>query len=53
MGAIETAIEGGFLEGVQFAAEVLEENGQRELAIGIRGRIQRADLTSCLKRFRA
>jgi hypothetical protein len=40
-GAIETAIEDGFREGVKFSSEILEEDGQRELAVRIRARTQR------------
>jgi hypothetical protein len=40
-GAIEAALEETFREGVKFAAEILEEDGQRELAIRIRARTQR------------
>jgi hypothetical protein len=38
---IETALEGTFREGVAFAAELLEKEGQRELAIKLRARVQR------------
>jgi hypothetical protein len=38
---IETAMEGTFHDGIKFAAEFLEEEGQRELAGKLRARIQR------------
>jgi hypothetical protein len=40
-GAIETAMESTFMDGVKFAAEFLEAEGQRELAIKLRARVQR------------
>ena len=38
---IETAMEGTFHEGVKFAAEFLETEGQAALAIKLRARVQR------------
>jgi hypothetical protein len=38
---IETAMEGTFLDGVKFAAEFLEGEGQAELAIKLQARVQR------------
>jgi hypothetical protein len=39
---IEAAMEGTFREGVAFAAELLEKEGQIELAIKLRARVQRS-----------
>jgi hypothetical protein len=39
---LEAAMEGTFREGVAFAAELLEEEGHRELAGKLRARVQRA-----------
>lgn len=38
---IETAMEGTFLDGVKFAAEFLEREGQAELAVKLQARVQR------------
>jgi hypothetical protein len=39
---IESALEGTFREGVAFAAELLEEEGHRDLAGKLRARVQRS-----------
>ena len=39
--AVEAAIEDGFLEGVKFTAELLEKEGDRDLANRVRVQIQR------------
>lgn len=38
---IETAMEGTFHDGIKFAAEFLEADGQKELAGKLRARVQR------------
>lgn len=38
---IETAMEGGFHDGIKFAAEFLEGEGQKEFAGKLRARVQR------------
>jgi hypothetical protein len=38
---IEAAMEGTFHDGIKFAAELLEEEGHRELAAKLRARVQR------------
>ncbi len=38
---IETAMEVTFLDGVKFAAEFLEAEGQAELAVQLQARVQR------------
>jgi hypothetical protein len=38
---IETAMEGGFQDGIKFATEFLKAEGQAGLAIKLRARVQR------------
>lgn len=38
---IESALEGTFLDGVKFAADFLDAEGQAELAIKLRARVER------------